>query len=158
MLLVSSCPAAPTVVAATEGGCAVVEASVPDVCLTGADVAAPPAEACLPEAAEAAALPEAAGCRLLELLEGVELPRPELARDSLCLAREKGVVGLVIFSLTRSNVSSCIASTLLRRRSHMSDYRDTKRAQAPKVLRLPVLGCTSNNNTITISPAFPLLA
>ena len=48
------------------------------------------------------------GGGLLVVLDGAELPRPELARCSLCLAREKGVEGLLIFSFTRSNVSNCM--------------------------------------------------
>ena len=50
----------------------------------------------------------ATGGGLLEVLGGAEVPRPELARCSRCLAREKGVVGLLIFSFTRSNVSNCM--------------------------------------------------
>lgn len=49
---------------------------------------------------------------LLVVLDGAELPRPELARCSLCLAREKGVVGLLIFSFTRSNVSNCMKAMI----------------------------------------------
>lgn len=107
MLTVSLLFAAPAV-----AGAIVAEATVAGACLPGAtEVDEAVAGGSLPGATGGGApLLDAAGWVLLDVLGGAELPRPELARESLCLAREKGVVGLVIFSLTRSNVSNCTAS------------------------------------------------